>query len=63
MYYIKPIKIKLDLGNARELVDILKKATNLMQGTGSSSAHASVVQTINSRKRIKKAKKRYKGLF
>ena len=45
---IKPIKIKLDLGNARELVDILKKATNLMQGTGSSSAHASVVQTINS---------------
>ena len=24
---IKPIKIKLDLGNARELVDILKKAT------------------------------------
>ena len=43
---IKPIK--LDLGNARELVDILKKATNLMQGTGSSSAHASVVQTINS---------------
>ena len=44
---IKPIKIKLDLGNAKELVDILKKATNLMQGTGSGSTYASVVKTVS----------------